>query len=254
MKKSYRLLNYRYVYLLFAYGFLYVPLFILIIYSFLTKDHQWTFTWFQQLFQDPNLWTVSGNSLIVAVTVATLATVLGTLAAIVLTRYRFVGRRFLNGALFSYIILPDLVIGISALLLLHLTGIPLGFFTLLIGHMMLCLPFVVITVNSRLLDVDTRLFEAAKDLGASELVLFTKIIIPLLLPAIIAAWLMCFTLSMDDVIISFFLTGPNFQVLPLYIYSMVRLGITPEINALCSVIFVAMLMLILLAQLGMRKK
>ena len=243
----------RIFYLLFAYSFLYVPLFILIAFSFYTKDHQFTWEWYQQILQDPNLWTVSSHSLVVAMTAATLSTLLGTLAALVLTRYRFLGRKVLNGVLLSYVILPDLVIGISALLLMHLTHIPLGFVTLLMGHMMLCLPFVVITVNSRLLDFDTRLFEAAKDLGASEFLIFTKIIIPLLLPAIIAAWLMCFTLSMDDVIISFFLTGPEFQVLPLYIYSLVRLGITPEINALCSIIFMAMLALILLAQLGLRK-
>jgi spermidine/putrescine transport system permease protein len=245
---------FRFSYLVFAYAFLYVPLLILVVYSFLTKQHTLTSSWYQQLLSDPNLWGVARNSLVVAITAATLSTALGTVTAMVLFRYRFLGRKFLNGVLLSYVILPDLVIGISALLLLHLFHIQLGFFTLLLGHMMLCLPFVVITVNSRLYDFDQRLFEAAKDLGASEFILFFRIVMPLLAPAIVAAWLMCFTLSMDDVIISFFLTGPGFQVLPLYIYSLVRLGITPEINALCSIIFFVMLLLILIAQWGLRQK
>ena len=169
-------------------------------------------------------------------------------------RYRFAGRKVLNGTLFSLIILPDLVLGISLLLLVHMLGIPLGFLTLAIGHITLCLPFVAITINSRLVDIDPRLFEAARDLGASEVTVLWRVLLPQIVSSLIAAWLMSFTLSMDDVIISFFVTGPSFQVLPLYIYSLVRLGITPEINALCSIIFFATLVLILGAQWGIRKK
>jgi spermidine/putrescine transport system permease protein len=241
-------------YLLLGYAFLYLPLFVLIAGSFFQVAPQTGFTmsWYQSLLQDPNLLTVTGNSLMVAVVAATIATILGTLAAVVLRRYRFMGRQLLSNALFSLIIIPDLVLGISLLLWLHLLHVPLGFLTLVIGHITLCLPFVTIMINSRLLDLDHSLFEAGHDLGASEWRILRHIILPVLLPAIIGAWLMCFTLSTDDVVISFFLTGPSFNVLPLYIYSLVRLGITPEINALCSIIFVVTLVLILIAQWRMR--
>jgi spermidine/putrescine transport system permease protein len=243
-------------YLSLCYAFLYLPIIVLIYYSFLDNHHHNTFTlqWYSALWQDPNLLGVTLNSLIVAVTASTVATILGTFAAIVLMRYRFAGRKILNGTLFSLIILPDLVLGISLLLLVHMLGIPLGFLTLAIGHITLCLPFVAITINSRLVDIDPRLFEAARDLGASEVTVLWRVLLPQIISSLIAAWLMSFTLSMDDVIISFFVTGPSFQVLPLYIYSLVRLGITPEINALCSIIFFATLVLILGAQWGIRKK
>ena len=240
-------------YLFFSFLLLYLPLFILITFSFINKYH-FSLHWYSILIQDENILSVTYNSLIVAVLSATLATILGMLAAVVLLRYRFPGRRFLNTTLFSYIILPDLMIGISLLLLMHILNFQLGLLTLLTGHITLCLPFVVITINSRLYDFDQHLFESAKDLGASEITLFSRIILPLLIPAIFSAWLLCFTLSMDDVIISYFLTGPNFQVLPLYIYSLVRLGLTPEINAICSIIFFATLLFILLAQFGLRRK
>ena len=243
-------------YLAFCYAFLYIPLFILIFFSFLDPHNHDAFTWqwYSQLWQDPTLLGVAGNSLLVAVVASTVATVLGTFAALVIARYRFVGRKMLNTTIFILIILPDLVLGISLLLLVHIFNIPLGFTTLAIGHITLCLPFVAITINSRLMDMDPQLFDAARDLGATEFTIFWKVILPQLFSALIAAWLMSFTLSTDDVIISFFLTGPGFQVLPLYIYSMVRLGITPEINALCSLIFSFTLIMILLAQWGMRKK
>lgn len=241
-------------YLLFIYCVLYVPLLILIAYSFMDKQHHFTWQWYQTLFSDSQLLSVATNSLLLAVTAATLATCLGTLAAVVITRYRFTGKKLMNGSLMSYIILPDLLIGISLLILLHIFHFSFGFLTLLIGHITLCLPFVAIMINSRLHDLDSSLFEVAKDLGASEFTLYWRVIIPLLFTAVIAAWIMCFTLSMDDVIISFFLAGPSFQVLPLYIYSLVRFGVTPEINAICSIIFIITLVFILLAQLGLRKK
>jgi len=241
-------------YLALAYAFLYLPLLLLIAYSFLDKQHHLTWQWYRVLLNDENILTVTYNSLLVAILSASIATILGTIATIILTRYHFFGRKWIGTILFSYIIIPDLVIGISLLLLAHVINLPLGLLTLLIGHITLCLPFVSITINSRLHDFDANLFSAAKDLGASEAILFYRIFLPLLFPALLAAWLLSFTLSMDDVIISYFLTGPSFQVLPLYIYSLVRLGLTPEINAICSIIFFATLLLILLSQLALRKR
>lgn len=240
-------------YLFLIYALLYIPLLVLITYSFL-DHHHFSLVWYQTLFSDNELWDVVENSLILAVTAASIATAFGTVIAIALVRYRFPGRKILNSTLMSYIILPDLLLGIALLILLHLAHFPFGFFTLLIGHIILCLPFVVVMINSRLYDLKNNLFEAAMDLGASEFIIYKRIIIPLLATAIIGAWIICFTLSMDDMIISFFLSGPSFQVLPLYIYSLVRLGVTPEINAICSIIFFATLIFILLAQRGFKKR
>jgi spermidine/putrescine transport system permease protein len=243
-------------YLVLCYAFLYIPLLILISFSFLDNHQHDTLTmqWYAQLLQDPTLLGVAGNSLFVAIFASTFATILGTFASVIIFRYKFSGRKLLNSTIFTLIVLPDIVMGISLLLLMHMLNVPLGFITLAIGHITLCLPFVAITINSRLVDMDTGLFDAARDLGATEFTIFWRIILPQLIPAIVAAWLMSFTLSMDDVIISFFLTGPDFQVLPLYIFSMVRLGITPEINALCSIIFFVTLILIFGAQWGIKKK
>jgi spermidine/putrescine transport system permease protein len=245
---------FRKITLIACYGFLYIPLIVLMIGSFRDPHlHTWTLSFYGSLSQDPVLLGVTGNSLLVGVFAAIMATILGTMAAFIIFRYRFMGRKLLNGTILSLIILPDLVLGISLLLAFHLLGIPLGFSTLAIGHICLCLPFVAITINSRLVDMDFKLFEAARDLGATEWIIFWDIIFPQIIPALIGAFLMSFTLSMDDVVISFFLTGPDFQVLPLYIYSLVRLGISPEINALCTIIFVASLILIALSQLSFRK-
>lgn len=241
-------------YLSVGYAILYIPLLVLIAYSFIGPHHHLSFYWYKTLFADSQLWSVTLNSLLLAVLTATIATLLGTLIAITLSRYRFFGKKILSGTLISYIILPDLLLGISLLILCHLMHLPFGLLTLMIGHITLCLPFVVIMINARLLDLNHDLFEAAQDLGASEYHLYVKILMPLLMTAILAAWIMCFTLSMDDMIISFFLAGPTFQVLPLYIYSLVRLGVTPEINAICSIIFFATLLLISGAQWGAKKR
>lgn len=241
-------------YLILIYALLYIPLIILIFYSFLDSGKQFTWQWYQVMFADTQLWGVAINSFILAISAATLATFLGTLAAIVITRYRFKGKAILSTTLMSYIIIPDLLIGISLLILMHVMHFSFGYWTLLIGHVTLCLPFVAIMINSRLHDLDSSLFESAKDLGASEFTVYRKIIVPLLMTAIVGSWIMSFTLSMDDLIISFFLAGPSFQVLPLYIYSLVRLGVTPEINAICSVLFFATLLLILMSQWSIKKR
>jgi spermidine/putrescine transport system permease protein len=132
--------------------------------------------------------------------------------------------------------------------------IPLGFWTLLLAHITLCVPFVTITIYSRIVTLNADIFDAAKDLGATDFSVFIKIIVPLLFPAILAGWLLSFTLSLDDVITSYFVTGPNYEILPLRIYSMVKLGIKPEINALCTILLGVTLILITAAQLALRKK
>lgn len=246
-------------YLLAIYLFLYTPILVLIVYSFNDSSFSllwqgFTVRWYQSLVQNTDLQVVALHSLLVGVLAATGATGIGTLAAVSLYRYAFFGKKLIHGLIFILIISPDIVTGISLLILFSTLKMSLGFWTLLLSHITFCIPFVTVTVYSRLTGQDKNLFEAAKDLGATEGVIFRRVLIPLLWPAICAGWLLSFTLSMDDVIISFFVTGPEFDILPLKIFSMVRVGIKPEINALCSVMFGLTLVIVLIYQLTLGKK
>lgn len=252
-----RALKFSYMTAIFL--FFYFPIAILIVYSFNDSAfsliwHGFTLDWYRQLFNDTDLLQVAMNSLTVAVLAASFATLLGTITSVSLYRYRFMGKNFLHGLIFILIVSPDIVMGISLLILFTLLKANLGFWTLLLSHITFCIPFVAVTVYSRITTIDKNIFEAAKDLGASDALIFRKIILPLLMPAILAGWLLSFTLSLDDVIISFFVTGPNFEILPLKIFSLVRLGIKPEINALCSIMFGVTLLFVTIAQFALRKK
>lgn len=246
-------------YMTLIYLFFYVPIAILIIYSFNNSTysmlwHGFTWEWYKQLIADTDLQSIAIHSLVVGVLAATSATIMGTLTAVTLFRYQFYGKKLLHTLIFILIVSPDIVMGISLLILYSTMKISLGFLTLLFAHITFCLPFVAVTVYSRITGLDKNIFEAARDLGAKDFTIFLRIIIPLLWPAIIAGWLLSFTLSLDDVIISYFVTGPDFQILPLQIFSMVRLGVTPEINALCSVMFAITLFIVIVSQIMLRKK
>jgi spermidine/putrescine transport system permease protein len=249
----------RKAYLSFIYLFFYIPIFILVIYSFNNTQysllwHGFTWRWYGELFSDSDLWISTWHSFFLGIASATVATFVGMLAAVSLYRYRFVGRGFLNGLVFILILSPEIVTGASLLILFTMLQLHLGFVSLLLSHISFCIPFVIVTTYSRLISFDKNIFEAAKDLGANDWIIFMRIILPLLWPALFAGWLLSFTLSLDDVIISYFVAGPEFQILPLQIYSMVRSGIKPEINALCSVLFCVTLTMIVLSQLALRKK
>lgn len=246
-------------YLAAIYLFFYIPIVILIVYSFNDSPRSllwrgWTWQWYSELFSDSNLWLATWHSLLVGIMAATVATIIGLLAAVNLYRYTFPGRRLLYGLVFILILSPEIVSGASLLILFTILNMNFGFLTLLLSHISFCLPFVIVTVYSRLTSVDKNIFEAAKDLGAHDWLIFRQIIIPLMWPALLAGWLLSFTLSLDDVIISYFVTGPEFEILPLRIYSMVRSGIKPEINALCSVLFGVTLILVITSQLILKKK
>jgi spermidine/putrescine transport system permease protein len=246
-------------YLSAIYLFFYIPIIILIVYSFNSAQysllwHGFSLRWYQELFSDSDLWIAVMHSLLLGVSAATIAMCVGGLTAITLYRYDFFGRRLLYGLIFILILSPDIVMGISLLILFSLLKITLGFWSLLLAHITFCIPFVVVTVYSRIVSFDEYIFEAAKDLGAKDSVILSRIILPLLWPALAAGWLLSFTLSIDDVIISYFVAGPDFEILPLKIYSMVRLGVKPEINALCTVTFGLTLILIVISQLTLRRK
>ncbi len=230
------------IWLWLVYGFLYIPIFVVIVYSFNSARYStdwrgFTFKWYDVLFKNASLLDAAVNSLIVAIVAATLATILGVLAAVALYRYRFFLRKLLHGSIYVLTVSPDIVMGISFLIFFIALSVELGFMTLIIAHTTLCLPFVTITVLARMAEFDESLVEAARDLGATEWQAFMHVILPLIIPAVLAGWLLAFTLSMDDVLISFFVTGPSFEVLPLKIYSMVRLGMKPDVNALSAVMF-----------------
>ncbi len=240
------------IYLWLVYAFLYVPIGIVMVYSFnsarfATNWRGFTWGWYAKLFANRQLMDAALNTLTVATLAATLAAALGTLAALVLHRYRFRGRKVLHGSIFVLTVSPDIVMGIAMLMFFIALRIDLGFLTLLIAHITLCLPFVAVTVLARLAEFDENIVEAAKDLGATESRAFRHIILPLIMPAVAAGWLLSFTLSMDDVLISFFVSGPSFEILPLKIYSMVRLGVKPDINALSAVMFTLTVVLVLTA-------
>ncbi len=242
-----------------VYLFLYLPIAIVIAYSFNNSTysllwHGFTMKWYQMLWHDSDLQVVAVHSLTVGILAATIASILGTLAAVSIYRYRFLGKKILYGLIFVLIITPDIVTAVSLLLLFTLIKMPLGFFTLLLAHITFCMPFVTVVVYSRINSMDRAIFEAAKDLGATDFMIFHRIIIPLLWPAILAGWLLSFTLSLDDVIISYFVTGPTFEILPLTIFSQVRVGVKPEINALCSVLLILTLFIVVVSQLALRKK
>ncbi|MDR2050442.1 MAG: spermidine/putrescine ABC transporter permease PotC [Deltaproteobacteria bacterium] len=241
-----------YVYLWLIYAFLYAPIVVVIVYSFnkarLSKDWRgFTWQWYESLFSNQPLIDSALNSLFLALCVACLATFLGTLAALCIHRYHFTGKRALQGSIYLLTISPDIVMGISLLILFVSVNIPLGFVSLLLGHVTMAMPFVTVTVLARLDSFDENLIEAARDLGASEAKSFLHVLLPLTMPGIAAGWLLSFTLSMDDVILSVFLCGPGFEVLPLEMYSLV-LRSQPSINALSTIMFLMTLLLILLAQ------
>ena len=246
-------------YLALVFGFLYLPMAVLILYSFNSSKYgiRWdhfTLDWYASLATADTLLEAALNSLWVASLAASLACIIGTLGAVGLYRYRFKGQKVLQGLLFVTLMSPDIVMAVSLLVLFIALHVQLGFWSLLLSHTTFCLPFVSVTVLSRLEGFDQHLFEAAADLGASEWQTLRQIVLPLVMPAIMAGWLLSFTLSLDDVVVSFFVTGPAFEVLPLKIYSMVRLGVKPEVNALATLLFVLSLSLVSAAQYLLQRK
>ncbi|QUM76560.1 spermidine/putrescine ABC transporter permease PotC [Moritella sp. 24] len=242
------------VLLLLVYIYLYTPIFILIANSFNASKYglKWkgfTSKWYELLWNNDTLLQAAFNSLTIAVFASSIAVVIGTLGAVALFKHQFKGKKFISGLLFVVMMSPDIVMAISLLSLFIILGLDLGFVTLLIAHITFCIPFVVITVYSRLSNFDNSILEAGKDLGANEATIFKRIILPIAKPAIIASWLLSFTLSLDDVIVSSFVTGPSFEVLPLKIYSMVKVGVSPEVNALATMMILISISFVIAAAL-----
>src|SRR5689334_5459813 len=223
-------------------AFLYLPIVILVIYSFnasqlVTVWGGWSLRWYVELLSDRAMLESAFMSLMVALLSASAATVLGTLAAIALTRFgRFRGRVLLSGMTYAPLVMPEVITGLSLLLLFVALDWDRGFLTVTIAHTTLTMCFVTVVVQSRLGSIDRSLEEAAMDLGCNPVRAFLSVTLPLIIPSIAAGWMLAFTLSLDDVVIASFTTGPGSATLPIRIYSEVRLGVKPEINAICTLV------------------
>ena len=224
-----------------GFAFLYIPILLLIIYSFnesklVTVWGGWSTKWYAGLLENDALMDAAWVTVRVAVISATIATILGTLAAIALTRMsKFRGRTLFSGLVFAPLVMPEVITGLSLLLLFVALGFDRGFWTVTIAHSTFALCFAAVVVQSRLLDFDKSVEEAAMDLGATPVRTFFEVTLPIIAPAVISAWLLAFTLSLDDLVIASFTSGPGATTLPIKIYSQVRLGVTPEINAISTI-------------------
>ncbi|MEQ1670115.1 MAG: ABC transporter permease subunit [Hyphomicrobium sp.] len=236
-----------------GFAFLYIPILLLVIYSFndsklVTVWGGWSTKWYEGLLKNDALIDAAGVTVRVALVSATIATILGTLAAIVLIRLgRFRGRTLFSGLVFAPLVMPEVITGLSLLLLFVALGFDRGFWTVTIAHATFSMCFAAVVVQSRLLDFDKSVEEAAMDLGAPPLRTFMEVTLPIIAPAVISAWLLAFTLSLDDLVIASFTTGPGATTLPIKIYSQVRLGVTPEINAISTVMIAFVTVGVLLA-------
>ena len=237
-----RISPFNIVALVLGLAFLYLPIVILVIYSFnasrlVTVWGGWSLRWYTEFFNDRAMLDAAWMSLRVAAVSATLATLLGTLGAVALARGgRFRGRALFSGMLYSPLVMPEVISGLSLLLLFVALDAERGFWTVTIAHTTLTMCFVTVVVQSRLASLDRSLEEAAMDLGCNPAQAFVAVTLPLILPAIAAGWMLAFTLSLDDVVIASFTTGPGSATLPIRIYSEVRLGVKPEINAICTMV------------------
>ncbi|CAG0951718.1 MAG: ABC transporter permease subunit [Rhizobiaceae bacterium] len=225
-----------------GFAFLYLPIVLLIIFSFnesrlVTVWGGFSTKWYVAMFQNQGLMDAAWVTARVAFISATVATVLGTMAALALTRYtRFRGRILFSGMVFAPLVMPEVITGLSLLLLFVSMGLDRGFLTVTLAHITFTMCFVAVVVQSRLITFDRSLEEAAMDLGATPVKTFFQVTLPVILPAIISGWMLAFTLSLDDLVIASFTSGPGATTLPMKIYSQVRLGVTPEINAVCTLL------------------
>lgn len=237
--------------------FLFIPLFVIIFYSFnASKDTNFTgfsFVWYEKLIMDSDdLWSSLWNSLIIAFTSSATATVLGTLAAIGITWYKFFGKGYIQSISFLPMVLPEVIMGISLLIFFSGIKMSLGLLTIFIAHTTFCMPFVYLMVSARIDEFDYSIIEASHDLGANEVQTLFRVILPAIMPGIISGFMMSVTMSLEDYVITFLVSGPGSTTLPLYVYSMIRFGVSPVINSLSFVLILAICTLTILLRNGLK--
>jgi len=234
---------------LLAYAFLYLPLVIVVVYSFNDSrlNAEWvgfTLDWYRKLFANGEMLQAAGNSLLIALVASAVSTVLGTMAGLALYRYRI---RVLEVLVLTPIAIPEILMGVALLIFFVLLNLSLGLVSVALAHIAFCIGFVAIVVRARLAGMDESLVEAARDCGATPLQAFWHVTLPLIMPGVVAGALMAFTLSIDDFVITFFTAGAGTVTLPLQIYSMIKIAVTPEVNAVSTLLMLLTLMLIVIA-------
>lgn len=233
-----------------VYLFLYLPLVVVVLFSFNDSELNagwvgFTTRWYRTLVDDPDMLAAAGNSLAIALISATLSTVLGTMAAVAMHKYKF---RVLPALVLTPVAMPEILLGVSLLLFFRqVLELTLGFWSILISHITFSLGAVAIIVHARLAGMDESIFEAARDLGAGPWKTFRHVMLPLIVPGMVAGFLVAFTLSLDDFVITFFNAGVGVKTLPLQIYSMIKVSVTPEVNAVSTMLMALTLTLIILA-------
>ncbi|GAK53895.1 binding-protein-dependent transport systems inner membrane component [Candidatus Moduliflexus flocculans] len=243
------------VWAIVMYCFLYLPIAILIVFSFNSAKSGivwkgFTINWFIKLFHDQSIMLALRNSLEIAFMTTVGSTIIGTMAALAMYKYQFRGKALLKGVVYIPVIIPEIVVGVSLLSFFALLKISLGVTTITIAHIAFCLSYVIIIVQARLYGFDRSLEEASMDLGANRYKTFFYITLPVIAPGIISAALLCFTLSIDDFVITFFTQGPNSTTLPVKIYSMVKFGVSPVVNAISTIfLLVTTVAVVLVARL-----
>ncbi len=242
-----------------CYVFLYAPIFVLILFSFddsrlAVRWTGFTFKWYESLLSDSNLLSACKNSLIVASVSVSVAAVMGTLAAVGLSRYQFAGRELYRALVLLPVIIPEIAMAVAALSLFLAMGLSLSLATVIVSHIVFCIAYITLTVMGRLEGMDPQLEEAARDLGASPMEAFTRVTLPLLAPGIVAGCLLAFVLSLDDFIITQFTAGVGDTTLPLWIFGSVKFGVSPRINALSAIMILVTTGTSLVAELIRRRE
>ncbi|MBR3199357.1 MAG: ABC transporter permease [Bacilli bacterium] len=227
------------IFIAFVFLFLYLPIIILVLYSFNSSKmniifEHFTLDWYKNLFDNRELLMAFFNTMLIAITSTVISTVVGVIGAVGLKKYNFPFKNLINNLLYIPIVIPEIVLGISLLSIYTLMKLELGLFTIILSHIAFSIPFVVVSVRSTLNDRLKTYEEAAHDLGASNFKTFFKITLPQIKPGAVSGAILAFTLSLDDVVISYFTAGPGSNTLPLKIYSIIKTGITPDVNALTT--------------------
>ena len=229
-----------------VFSFLFLPILVLVVFSFNTSRLNivfdgFTLRWYFELFKNPMLLESLWNTLLVAIISTVISTIVGTMSAYALKKFDFPMKKFINELLYIPVVIPDIVLGISLLCIYALIKLELGMFTLILSHIAFSIPYVIINVNSVIDMMNSNLEEAASDLGASKMKTFFYVVLPSLLPGILSGAQLAFTLSLDDVVISYFTAGPESNTLPLQVFSMIKTGVTPDVNAMITIMLLIIL-------------
>lgn len=238
--------------LFLVFTFLFLPILVIILFSFNTSRlnivfEGFTLDWYRELFNNTSLLIALKNTLIVAFVSTIVSTIIGTISAYGLKKYNFPFKRVVNELLYIPVVIPEIVLGISLLCIYTLLKLELGMFTLILAHISFSIPFVIINVRSVLENMDPNIEQAANDLGANKFKTFFYVVLPSLVPGIMSGAQLAFTLSLDDVVISYFTAGPGSNTLPLQVYSMIKTGVTPDVNALISIMLLIIFVLLMIS-------